>query len=356
MPTVEYSQAPTPGLEAGVWVLQLLAESLHSLFSEHYRQIAVDCARQELGIGDLPRILGGFAAERLPDIGEKPETLHEDSRRELKIIWQNFLREKRIGKLGPKTRKLLEKAAGETQRRLKVEKISFSWLERAHERAREFIDDFLRTNPIGTITSVPEIEVKVVLDATGQMFCASTRREQGEILWAHQNVAHALLNMLLAERVLAHEYLSHILPVNSELGRPVSEQWLVALLQDLYRDKAGEPHWPGTAFRALRQDLVNHVSLIEDAPNPHQERVHALGMIGVETAGSDLLLRAPEPYWRFTKAIMTIAADENVEEILGELMGYLGDIGPEGVETAVSRNYKNIRDLHKWLGLGKSVY
>lgn len=92
------------------------------------------------------------------------------------------------------------------------------------------------------------MKVRVAEDPAGRMYCPSTQPGRGEIQWAHQNIAHSLANMLLAERVLFHQYLSHVLPRNPVLGRSVTEDWLVALLEDLYRERKGEPYWLGASW------------------------------------------------------------------------------------------------------------
>jgi hypothetical protein len=352
MPTVEFIGRPTPGLESGVLILELLAESLYATFSQNYKPMAVDCGRRDLGLADIPRILGGFACQRLPTVGDDSKSLARDREKALKWIWEDFFKENRIRKLPRRTLDLLERAAAETRKKLKSDPFDFSWMEQAHLEAHRFIDRFLKTRSLGTLSSLPPMKVKVVEDLTAQMFCARTQRERGEIQWAHQNVSHALQAMILAERVLAHEYLSHVVPRNATLGRPVSEQWLVALLQDLYEKKDGEPHWPAIAFPVLRRDLEDQVARVENAKYPAAKAVGSMGILGVETAGSDLLEHAPSVYWRFTEQLLTLPAEEEVEAILTDLMGYLAVAGPEEVERALSRNYKDMRDLHRWLGLG----
>lgn len=353
MTTVEFMELPTPGLETGIWILQLIAESLHRVFTKHYKQIAVDCARRELGLADIARILGGFASQRLPTVGNSPETLAGDHERVLKDIWDDFFRENRIRILPSETLHLLREAEAETRKKLSAGKPNFSWLEHAHLQARQFVKHFLKSRTLVMRGPVPFVKVIVVEDLSAQMFCASTQRGRGEIRWAHQNVPHALLNMLVAERVLAHEYLSHLIPLNGMLGRSVSEQWLVALLQDLYRHTSGVPHWPGVVFPALRRDLEEHVVRMEEAKNRTGEVVHSIGILGVETAGSDLMANAPDPYWRFTEMLLMIPAEEDVEGLLAEIMGYFAVAGPDKVELALSRKYNNIKVLHAWLGLEK---
>jgi hypothetical protein len=159
--------------------------------------------------------------------------------------------------------------------------------------------------------------------------------------------------MLVAERVLSHEYLSHVLPPNTALGRAVTEQWLVALLQDLYERKKKKPFWPGAIFRALRHDLEEHVVGMVKAPNPALEMVRSLGVRGVESAASDLLENAPERFWRFTDELLRVPAEEDVEEALLDLMAYFAVAGPEAVENALTRKYSSIKELHKLLALAK---
>jgi hypothetical protein len=349
MTTVDFIGSPTPGLHAGVWLQQLLAESLHGILASNYQQIAVDCARNELGLADLARILGGFAAQRLPPVGDEEKTLVQDREKALKFIWDDFLKENRIQKLSRNTRDLLKSGSAETKQKLQQGKFDFSWLEQAHTGARRFIDEFLKSRALEGMSSVPAVKVFVVEDREGRMFCARTQAERGQILWAHQNVAHALTNMLVAERVLAHEYLSHVLPRNGGLGRAVTEQWLVALLQDLYERRKGEPYWPRAIFRTLRHDLEEHVA--GKAANRGLEMIRSLGVRGVESAASDLFENAPERFWRFTDELLTIPVEEDVEQVLLDLMVYFAVAGPDAVEAALTRKYSNIRELHKALAL-----
>jgi hypothetical protein len=362
MSTVRFRDAATPGLEAGVWILQLLAESLQDLFNHHLRQISGDCGKRGLGLADLPRILGGFAAQRLPSVGDDPDHLAQDRQKALGVIWRDFLGENRILKLGTKTRGLLELAARQTQARLAKGTFRFDWLEQAHTRARKFINEFLATGHLADLGEAPPKEVVVFADLTGRQFCAKTQGGRQAIEWAHQNVPHALLQMLVAERVLAHEYLSHLVPRNQALGLTVTEQWLVALLDDLYRDKdsdkhneeRGEQYWQAVTFRALRQDLELHVARMEHDQNPMLEPVRSLGIAGVEAAASVLYGSASERYWHFTTRLLAVPPEEDVEEILSDLLGYFAVAGPSAVEAALTRKYNTIRELHRSLGLGKS--
>ncbi|MGC1604885.1 MAG: hypothetical protein WA748_05135, partial [Candidatus Acidiferrum sp.] len=100
--TVEFSKDTTPGGEAGVWILQLLAESMHDLLTQHTVQVLVDCAQIDLGIVDLPRILGFFSVYRLRSVGDDPASLVKHREGALKNIWDDFLREERIKRLGAK--------------------------------------------------------------------------------------------------------------------------------------------------------------------------------------------------------------------------------------------------------------
>ena len=353
MATVGFNDRPTPGLESGVWIQQLLAESFYGILSGNDQQIAVDCGRNGLGLADLPRILGGFASQRLPPVGDDEENLVRDREKALKLIWDDFLKENRIQKLHRKTRDLLKAGATETEEKLRRGQFAFSWLEQAHTEAREFIDQFLKSRALDGMPSVPDVKVIVVEDRPARMFCARTQAERGQILWAHQNVPHALTNMLVAERVLAHEYLSHVLPRNAALGGAVTEQWLVALLQALYDGKEGEPFWPGVIFRALRQDLEQHVAGLEKATNPVLEMIRSLGVRGVESVASDLLENAPDRFWPFTDKLLTIPAEEDVQEVLVDLMAYFAVVGPDAVENALTRRYRDIKELHELLALGK---
>jgi hypothetical protein len=351
MPTVEFDGRPTPGLEAGVWILQLLAESLHRLFAANYARIAVDGARLELGLADFVRILGGFAAQRLPTVGDEQETLVEDRKKALSLIWDDFFNDNRIQKLDEKTKRLFEDARKESEETVRRGQFDFSWLEKAHANARQFIDQFLETRKLDGLPAAPEMKVVVIEDREARKFCASTQAGKAQIRWAHQSVPHALLSMVVADRVLAHEYLSHVIPRNKSLGRAITEQWLVALLQVLYDRKKAEPYWPNAIFRALRHDLEEHVAEMEKPLNRFREMVRSLGVIGVESAATDLLENAPERFWRLTDELFTIPAEEDVEQSLLDLMAYFAVVGPGAVEAALSRKYKNIKELHKLLAL-----
>jgi hypothetical protein len=348
--TVAFFESPTPGCESGVWILQLLAESMHDTLTQHTVQVMVDCAQIGMGIVDLPRILGFCAAYRLRSVGDAPATLVKDREAALQSVWDDFLHERRIQRLGAKTQSLLNVASTNTQRKLQKGNFDFSWLERSHERARSFLNAFLASRPLAGFNSLPEMKVRVLEDQSGRMYCASTQPGRGEIHWAHQCVAHALSNMLLAERVLFHEYLSHVIPRNRALGRSVTEEWLVALLETLYYGRKGEPYWLGASWTTLREDLEDHVVKIATAT--FTDPVRSKGIKGVAAAASDLLQNAPAPYWRFTEALLAIPAEEDVEQILLELLGYLATVGPEEAERALTSKYNNINELHESLGLG----
>lgn len=349
---VEFFEDPTPSGEAGVWILQLLAESMHDLLSQHTVPVMLDCAQIGIGIVDLPRILGFFAAYRLRSVGVHPETLAKEREAVLRTIWGDFLGEERIKRLGPKTQGLLKAAAASAQRKLEKGKFEFSWLERCHARARSFLDGLLASRPLAGMHSLPETKVRVVEDPSGRRYCASTQPGHGEIQWAHQNVAHALTQMLLAERVLFHEYLSHVIPRNPALGRSVTEDWLVSLLEDLYFGGEGEPYWLGALWTTLREDLEDYVEKMEAGST--LDPVKSKGIKGVATVASDLLRNAPDPYWRFTEKVVAIPVEEEVEQILADILGYLATVGPEEAEKALTRKYKTVQELHQWLGLGGS--
>jgi hypothetical protein len=351
--SVEFSEAPTPALEAGVWILELLAESLDRILTSHTPQLSVDCAERDMGLVDLPRILGGFAAQRLPYVGEDAEKnpIEKDREDALNRIWADFVGDGRIRKLPQRTRRLLESAAAETKRRIQGEAPNLSWLEGAHEKARKFIRDFLASRTTGKLPALQSAKVKIVEDPKNEMYCARTQSKRGEIAWAHQNVAHALTNMLLAERVLAHEYLSHLLPQNSSLGHAVTERWLIALLQTLYRNLSGEPYWPAVVWGALRQDLEKHVVGMETARNSMLEPVRTLGIFGLEAVATDLIGAAPTAYWRFTEELLTVPADKDVEAMFQKIMSHFASIGPDAVELILSANYVNIQALYDYLSL-----
>jgi len=315
--TVQFSESPTPAFQAGVWILQLIAEALRGVLSSNDKRLAQECANAGLSSIDIPRILGGFAAQRLPSIGsDSKRTIDKQKEEVLESIWDDFLRENRIKKLPRPTLILFEKQAKHTIQTMRHTEFNFAYLERANQDAHAFVVSLLKAHGLQDLLTGGPTNVNVVEDLDLRMYCAGLRPGGGTILWAHQNVPHALTAMVLAERVLAHEYLSHRAPRNSSLGLAVSERWLVALLQNVYLSSATEPYWWNVLWPIFRNDLEDHIARIESAKNPSLEMVRTSGYAGVEAAASSLQDNAPDSYWRFTADILRTSPDDNMETTL----------------------------------------
>jgi len=179
------------------------------------------------------------------------------------------------------------------------------------------------------------------------MYCAGADRTKGGILWAQRVVPYALNAMVLADRVLVHEYLSHLVPRSSSLGRIVCEQWLVALLLEAFVQKRGEPTWRNYLWPIFRNDFEEYVHAVEKASNPALNKMRSFGYAGVEITASSLYLNAPEAFWKFTSEILRTDEDEEGRqgsEIMDVIL-HLTYIGADESMKFLYRKYMNINEL-----------
>jgi hypothetical protein len=97
---------------------------------------------------------------------------------------------------------------------------AFSDLVDANATAHRYTKDILKRHGLAGLLVEPA-QVEIFADLKAVHFCAGTSRIANKIRWAYQPVAHALEGIVLADLVLAHEYLSHLVPMNSRLDQSV---------------------------------------------------------------------------------------------------------------------------------------
>jgi hypothetical protein len=346
--TVKFVPEPTPAFEAQVWILQLLAEAVDHPMD--LPRLVHDCAKLEIGTFDVLRILGGFVAQRLPTIGsdtKKPSS--EQNQAALDLVWNDFFNEDRIARF---SRDVLAEFKGKREKsldQLAKTQFNFAYLEKANRDAHAFVRGLLKTQKLEDLLVPEPAQVSVVQDLLGTMYCAGSDRTSGGIRWAQQMVPHALSAMVLADRVLVHEYLSHLVPRNSSLGRIVQEQWLVALLQEAFLQKSVKPTWRNYLWPVFRDDFEEHVHAVEKAKNSALKKMRSFGYAGVETIASALYLNAPEAFWKFTSEVLRDDEDEDDQQAtkIRDVILHLTYVGPDESRKILSRKYNKINDLRE---------
>jgi hypothetical protein len=132
------------------------------------------------------------------------------------------------------------------------------YLERAngegHDIARKILADCKLEKQLGA----KPVGIEIFFDEPGEHYCAGTSRETKTIYWAFQPVPHGLAGVILAERILAHEYLSHLAPKNSLLDLTIQEQWLVSALKAALEADASKPYWKNRLWSPYHDALQSH--------------------------------------------------------------------------------------------------
>jgi hypothetical protein len=163
--------------------------------------------------------------------------------------------------------------------------------------------------------------------------------------------------MVLADRILAHEYLSHLAPKSNELSRAVLERWLVALLKESYWERTSEPAWKSHLWTLYRNDLESSVAGLDQARNRATNQVRCFGYAGLEETASSLYLSVSGPFWRMTSEMLGEAFAAKQSKDLDGLLMHLAGIGPGKANRLLATKWKNLEDLHKKAGQpGRDAY
>jgi hypothetical protein len=350
---VRFLPAPLPAHEAVLQVTVLLAKAVHEILARP--DMVYDFERVRMSAIDVPRIMGHFAAARLPAIGSsRPEQAGGGKANEasetLENIWDDFLREERIKRLPKNLIDLFEQHRDRSIRAAETEKGTFDYLKEANHSAYSFVRALLKKEDLDSLLPAAPAEVDVVFDAESRMYCAASDSLSGRIQWALQIVPHSLAAMVLVERVLAHEYLSHLVPRNRALGLAVLERWLVALLQEACLADRAQAHWKNILWPEYRKALEDHVAGIEHAKNPAANLVRTFGAAGVEVAATALYHSTPRPFWKFTRAVVTAASSEEEAAKIDRILIMFANAGPKASGKVISSKWSTINELHAAAG------
>jgi len=300
----------------------------------------------------VPRILGFFAARRLPAIGSSRGSgagaNHERSEA-LASIWSDFLQEDRIKRSSKSLLALFEQHRDATLKASREGALTFDYLRDANHSAHAFVQTLLKEQGLGRLVPDVPADVDIVPDPETKMYCAASDSQSGRIQWALQIIPHGLSATVLVERVFAHEYLSHLVPRNPNLGRSVLERWLVALLQEAYLMDPSQLNWKNVLWPDYRRALEDHVAGIENARNPALNLVRTVGYAGVEEVAMALYNRARRAFWRFTHQILTSTSPGDASKIDRLLLSF-ANLGPAESKKILSRKWSNINQLHDAAG------
>ncbi len=350
--TVQFQQAPLPAHESILWVTQLLAQAVQEILATN--DVVYDLDEVGLSSIDVPRLLGYFAARRLPTIGSSPPKggeggLDNERSESLRYIWNDFLQEDRIRRLPRRLLAFFEQHRDANMTAAMSGPLSFEYLRQANRAAHSFVQALLKQQSLDPLLPNSPADVDIVPDPESKRYCAASDSHSGRIQWALQIVPHALPAMVLIERVFAHEYLSHLVPRNRALGRAVTERWLVALLHETYLADPSQPQWKNILWPEYRKALEDHVAGIENAKNPALNLVRTAGYAGLEVSAAALYHIAHRVFWKFTHDILTSASNEDANWIDRVLLTF-ANLAPAQSKKILSCKWNNIKELHDEAG------
>jgi hypothetical protein len=321
-------------VQAQLQILLALADGLSSILDQPATAATFEAS--DLSINKIVSHIGTVAAAHINSGLEAPSALAG--------IWDAAMANPLIKGARPGTRKLLEMSREDSARKIKRRR-NFSVFETSNRCAYQFVRDTLAKYSLSHVMPAETAALEIFYDVQAKHFCAGSTRIAKRIRWALQPVSHALKALLLADSILAHEYLSHFVPQNSYLDQSVREGWLTAALVETIHSTPVIARWKRTLWTDYRQDLYRHYLAINAARPEVANAVAFEGFHGLENQVMRVHSRSPAQFWRVTAAILEQPdGNEGAEEVRW-LMNQIVNYADEAVKLLTSDKLFTLQEL-----------
>jgi len=318
VPTLN-SDFEAPALKAKLEILVLLADSLRP------QRRTLDAA------SDWHKYIVGLAQEFEKQVGEA------DRREHVINIWQSFTSSILISRAPNSVKSAFKKAHEVISTRIGRGLDPLEYLATANERAHTWMLDLLSKRGLKDLLSSQPVAMSVFWDQAGRCPIASSSRLEGEIVWAFQPYAHSLWGALVADHVIAHEYLSHLVPRNLSPWRKVREGWLMELLLSEIRNSSSEER---------RFDLF----ALEHLQRRPVEAFDSYALYSVRAVADVFLSHTPDLFWRLTGEILRLDDGEERAQQVEDLIQKLADLRLDELKTEIlSRADWSLEGLSSYL-------
>jgi len=269
----------------------------------------------------------------LSDLGKAFEDQVDDLTQPQQVleIWGTFTASIRVARESEDFKAALARIGKAIDDRLRSGAETLEYLAAAHERAYHGVGRMMSGAGLADLAPDEPADCVVVWDKEASRSCTSSRLARS-IVWPFQPRSFALWGALAADRVLAHEYLSHFIPRSSaELPR-LREGWLMeALLYEIRND-------PGPDRSVDRYATTFFLSRLAEA----QGRDFFTGVDSLRTTTQAIRLQSPHLFWRLTGEILRLPNEEvgRIEGLLLRLsqlrMDDLGKLAREGALSSLA--------------------
>jgi hypothetical protein len=245
----------------------------------------------------------------------------EGPSKDLDRVWNEFFNNSDISKLPAKPLEILQAARAASLKLAGAEPDCIADLSGAHERGYILVESMLKTNGLSSLCPSPT-SLLVSYDHEAKSYCASTNRIADRVCWTHQPVPHSLYGALIAELIIAHEYLSHIVPRNPRLGPSFTEIWLVFALIEWFQEKGPQQDvgWKTQVWYLMREELKKHLEKMKLAESTPARVYREEGHYGAYDFAVLLYGRSKIAFWKLTGEILKLPNDKEKTDLLMSLL------------------------------------
>jgi hypothetical protein len=321
-------------VQAQLRILLAVADGLRLVCEQPNAVATLDTS--QLSINKIVTQIGTIASGHFNSGIENPSAIEG--------IWDVAFAEPTIQNARPRARRLIEMAREESVRALK-KRHDFSDFETANRNAYQFIRSTLAQYDLSHLVPEEPATVEIFYDVEARHFCAGSSKIGRRIRWALQPIPYALKALLLIESILAHEYLSHLIPRNSYFDQSVREGWLTAtLVETIHVTPSVEP-WKRTLWTDYRQDLYRRFLTINLGRPEAAIPLEFEGFHGLENQVMRIHARNRAQFWHFTGLMLEQTDDREKAEEVRWLMNQIVNLGEDAVNLLSSGKQLTLNDL-----------
>jgi hypothetical protein len=259
-------------------------------------------------------------------------------------IWRSFASSVLVARTLDSMKSVLDKVHDEIRRRLDDGSDPLEYLAAANVRAHTRVRDLLGKRGIEELLSPEPVALSVFWDQESKCSCASSSRLEREIAWAFQAHSLALWGTMVADHVIAHEYLSHLAPKSLAPWRQVREGWLMeALLSEIRNSPEEERHFDLFALDWFRSRISEGLGV-----SPYA----LYSSPGVQEVARLIQFERPDLFWGLTGEILRL---DDGEEQAGQVEGLiqnLADLRPDELKGEIlsCSDWSSLAALASYLG------